>query len=97
MWELETGRTLRTLQGHAGSVNAVAITPDGKRVVSASSDNTLKVWEPETGTLLRTLEGHAGSVNAVAITPDGKRAVSASSDTTLKVWELGDRRAACAR
>ncbi len=61
VWELETGTLLRTLEGHTSSVDAVAITPDGKRAVSGSSDTTLKVWELETGVLLRTLEGHAGS------------------------------------
>jgi WD40 repeat protein len=50
----------------------VAVTPDGRRAVSASSDKTLKVWELESGRLLRTLEGHAGSVRAVAVTPDGR-------------------------
>ena len=42
-WELETGRALRTLQGHAGQVNAVAVTPDGRYAVSASAHQTLKV------------------------------------------------------
>jgi tetratricopeptide (TPR) repeat protein len=66
----------------------VAITPDGKQVVSASSDNTLKLWDLATGSELATLSGHSQSVNAVAITPDGKQAVSASWDDTLKLWDL---------
>ncbi|MDT9183853.1 MAG: WD40 repeat domain-containing protein, partial [Limnospira sp. PMC 289.06] len=70
------------------SVNAVAIAPDGKRAVSASGDNTLKLWDLEQGRELATLSGHSGWVNAVAIAPDGKRAVSASSDNTLKLWDL---------
>jgi WD40 repeat protein len=66
----------------------VAVTPDGRRAVSASDDRTLKVWELETGRELHTLEGHAFPVKAVAVAPDGRRAVSASVDRTLKVWEL---------
>ena len=66
----------------------MAVTPDGKRAVSASADNTLKVWDLETGRALRTLEGHSAWVHGVAVTPDGKRAVSASADSTLKVWDL---------
>src|ERR1035441_1600637 len=69
-------------------VDAVAVTPDGRRAVSASADDTLKVWELETGRELHTLAGHINDVNAVAVTPDGRRAVSASDDGTLKVWEL---------
>jgi WD40 repeat protein len=87
-WRLIRGRALRTLEGHSGGVNGVAVTPDGKRAVSASDDETVKVWDLETGRELRTLEGHSRSVRSVAVTPDGKRAVSASVDKTLKVWNL---------
>jgi WD40 repeat protein len=79
---------VRTFEGHAANVSAVAITPDGQRAVSASADNTLKVWDLETGAMLRTLEGHSDSVSNVAVTSDGRRAVSASRDRTLKFWEL---------
>jgi len=82
------GPLLRTLEGHSSCVHAVALTPDGKRAVSANDDKTLKVWDLERGEVLRTLEGHSAGVNAVALTPDGKCAVSASDDKTLKVWDL---------
>ncbi|MEG4579789.1 hypothetical protein QUA71_09290, partial [Microcoleus sp. MON1_C5] len=78
---------LRTLVGHTQSVYAVAITPDGKTAISASSDNTLKIWDTETGTEVRTLTGHTSGVYAVAIAADGKTAISASSDNTLKIWD----------
>ena len=71
----------------------MAVTPDGRRAVSASEDKTLKVWDLETGRALRTLEGHSGYVTGVAVTPDGRRAVSASWDNTLKVWDLETGRA----
>ncbi|MCT7963375.1 NB-ARC domain-containing protein, partial [Laspinema sp. D1] len=82
------GALIRTLTGHSWSVQAVAITPDGKQAVSASSDKTLKLWDLATGSELATLTGHSKSVQAVAITPDGKQAVSASDDNTLKLWDL---------
>ncbi|MFM6136201.1 MAG: WD40 repeat domain-containing protein, partial [Sphaerospermopsis kisseleviana] len=82
------GSLLRTLTGHNGSVNAVGITPDGKKAISASDDRTMKVWDLHTGKELSTLTGHNSSVLSVAITPNGKKAVSASHDETLKVWDL---------
>jgi len=82
------GPLIRSLIGHAGWVNAVALIADGRRAVSASDDQTLKVWDIDSGKLLRTLEGHAGEVRAVALTADGRLAVSASNDRTLKVWDL---------
>ena len=49
IWDLETGQTLTTLQGHTDTVSAVAITPDGRRAVSGSEDRTLRVWDLQTG------------------------------------------------
>ena len=92
VWDLDSGRLERSLEGHSHSVAACAITPDGRRIVSASRDTTLKVWDLDSGRLLRSLEGHSNSVTACAITPDGRRIVSASDDTTLKVWDLDSGR-----
>jgi WD40 repeat protein len=64
------------------------VTPDGRRVVSASRDHTLKVWDLETGAETATLTGHTDWVNGCAVNPDGRRVVSASEDGTLKVWDL---------
>ena len=88
MWDLESGEELRTLQGHSDVVDAVALTGDGRRAVSASGDKTLKVWDLQSGEVLRTLHGHSDWVMSVALTGDGRRAVSASDDRTLKVWDL---------
>jgi WD40 repeat protein len=88
IWDLDTGRVLRTLEGHSASVFSVGVTPNGKRAVSASRDHTLKIWDLDTGRVLRTLEGHSATVSGVAVTPDSKRAVSASGDHTLKIWGL---------
>jgi hypothetical protein len=82
------GSLIRTLEGHTYWVIAVAITPDGRRAVSGSWDNTLRVWDLESGETIRILEGHTGRVSAMAITPDGRRVVSGSSDYTLRIWDL---------
>ncbi|HZH17115.1 MAG TPA: SIR2 family protein [Archangium sp.] len=84
---VKAGGNERTLEGHEAPGTGCAVTPDGRRVVSASHDNTLKVWEWETGREVATLKGHWGPVNGCVVTPDGRHVVSASSDTTLKVWE----------
>jgi WD40 repeat protein len=54
VWDLTTGKLIRTLEGHADSVNAVAMSSDGTRVVSGSYDNTLKVWDLTTGEVVAT-------------------------------------------
>jgi WD40 repeat protein len=78
----------RALAGHSRRVNGVALSGDGRRAVSASDDNTLKVWDVESGRELFALEGHSRRVHGVALSGDGRRAVSASDDKTLKVWDL---------
>ncbi|HWO21593.1 MAG TPA: WD40 repeat domain-containing protein [Kofleriaceae bacterium] len=81
------------LSGHSGRVNACAMTADGRHVVSASDDRTLKVWDLSSGRVLATLEGHSGWVRACALTADDRRVISASVDRTLKVWDLESGRA----
>jgi len=51
-FELHLLRQACTLVGHAGAVNSVAISPDGKRVVSGSGDMTVKIWDVATGALV---------------------------------------------
>jgi len=78
----------RTLFGHRFFVYALAVTPDGKRVVSGSYDDTVKVWDLHTGREQFTFSGHTGWVRAVAVTLDGRYAISGSHDHTIKMWNL---------
>jgi WD40 repeat protein len=66
----------------------VAISADGRFLLSGSTDATLKLWEADTGVCLRTFQGHLAAITAVALSPDGRYALSASADRTLKVWLL---------
>jgi WD40 repeat protein/serine/threonine protein kinase/tetratricopeptide (TPR) repeat protein len=80
-------RELLTLRGHGHGVISVAWSPDGRRLASASDDQTVKVWEVATGKEILTLRGHTDRVESVAWSPDGTRLASASWDATVKVWE----------
>jgi WD40 repeat protein len=58
----------------------VSVSPDGKQVVSGSSDRTLRVWDMSTGQCASVLGGHASVVTSVSVNPDGKQVVSGSKD-----------------
>ncbi|KAF2625753.1 hypothetical protein BU25DRAFT_473202 [Macroventuria anomochaeta] len=66
---------------------AVAFSPDGQLVASASDDETVRVWETSAGTCRSTLEGHSDEVRAVAFSPDGHLVASASHDEKVRMWE----------
>ena len=75
VWDVKTGRELSTLQGHAGSVSVVSVTPDGLRAVSGSGDKTLKVWDLEKGEEMARFS-EDGEITAVAQGADGKTLVA---------------------
>ena len=83
------------LIGHTFSVLSVAYSPDGTRLVSGSTDNTVRIWNSETGHLLSTLNGHSNPVLSVAYSLDGSRIVSGSGDNTILVWDAQSGQIVC--
>ena len=84
---MATGTNILTYRGHSSKVNAVAWSPDGTRIVSASDDRTVQVWDAATGETLYTYRGHAKEVSSVAWSPNGTRIASAGYDTMVHVWQ----------
>ena len=76
-----------TYQGHSDYISAVAWSPDGKRIASASGDHTVQVWDASDGSHVYNYRGHSSDVSTLAWSPNGKRIVSGSSDGTAQVWD----------
>jgi WD40 repeat protein len=84
LWEVATGERRCVLVGHTGPVEKILFTPDGKSLVTASADHTVKFWDPVTGQERLTIAG-TRPILGLAFAPDGR---------TLAVhWqaEFGDR------
>ena len=84
---MEHGVEVGTLVGHANKVTAVAVM-QGRRAISASDDQTIKVWDLQTGRELVTLSGHKREVRAVVVSSDNWHAISTSYNGTLRVWNI---------
>jgi WD40 repeat protein len=84
----ESERVERTLVGHTNLISSCGFSPDGRWIISASKDETLKIWDAGSGREIRTLVGHEGGVTRFAISRDSKTLVSGSWDNTVKIWDL---------
>ena len=92
LWFLDpaTGDELPGLAGHHSTVTDVRLTPDGRSIVSASSDATVRIWDVQDGTQRLVLRGSIARLEHVAVSPDG-RFVAARDDNeigSMSVWEL---------
>jgi WD40 repeat protein len=94
VWDLVTGKQ-RSLKGNSdnagrGRVLCVAFRPsDGRLVISASSDGTLRFWDPETGHETRDeLKAHNGEIVGMTFSLDGRRLATIGADEIVKVWDL---------
>jgi WD40 repeat protein len=84
IWEADKGQEVHSLKGHTNSVICLALSADGKRIVSGSDDDTLKIWDADKGQEDLSINTH---VRCMALSADGKRIVSGNKDNTLKIWE----------
>jgi WD40 repeat protein len=88
LWDSEeSGAEIAVLQGHTNMVLDAAFSPDGKRVIIASGDNTARLWDAQSGVEASVLRGHSSLVLSAAFSANGKRVVTASADSTAKLWD----------
>ncbi|MDM8522213.1 hypothetical protein QUF80_02480 [Desulfococcaceae bacterium HSG8] len=88
LWDLSTGKEIRTFTGHQDSVNSVSLSEYGRTLVSGSDDNTVRLWNLSTGKELRTFTGHQDSVRSVSLSEDGTTLISGSNDKTVRLWDV---------
>ncbi|ETO19228.1 WD-40 repeat protein [Reticulomyxa filosa] len=79
---------LAVLQAHDNIVSSVIFSADGRKIVSASHDRTVRVWDVESGKQLQIFRGHDNRVFAARFSPDGNIVVSCSGDGTIRLWDV---------
>ena len=79
---------LKTLQAHQGLVRSLALSKDGKRLISASKDGTLNLWNTDTGKIEARMEEGTMSFQVVALSPDGTRLATGGIDRNITIWNL---------
>ena len=87
IWNLDTGKEIRTLTGHTGGIRCLQF--DDSKLISGSMDGTMKLWNWRTGACLATYTGHTDYV--IGLHFDSDILVSGSADHTAKVWNFQDK------
>ncbi len=87
IWDVPGRKLLHTINGHKKAIQSICFSPNGKLLVSGSTDDTVRVWKVETGKMALEIEAEQDGVLAVAFTPSGRGIASAGKDKTIKLWK----------
>ncbi|MGH9846115.1 MAG: WD40 repeat domain-containing protein [Blastocatellia bacterium] len=87
LWEVETGKPLRTLTGFKKGISAIVFSPDGRTVAGGGDDKSVRFWNAETGEPERELKGASASITCLAFAPDGRSLAAGALDKQIRVWD----------
>jgi len=92
IWDVETGRELRSLTGHSGVIRSLNCSPDGKWLASGSNDKTLRLWNLDTGKETRRFDNGDSPVDVVVFSPDGQLIAYNGANGRISVRDASDGR-----
>lgn len=95
VWDINSDKPSRVLDGDVDRIQGLSISNDGKFVASGSKDNQIQIWDLETGDQIHSLEGHDFVVGDVAFSPNGQFLASGSYDESIKLWNWKEEKEIC--
>jgi WD40 repeat protein len=88
LWDVRTGKEIRTFEGHRSDLSSVVFSPNGQYLASSGWDTKIKVWDVAAGRELLTIHRHSDVVARLSFSPDGKYLASGSWDGSVRLWDL---------
>jgi eukaryotic-like serine/threonine-protein kinase len=82
------GQEVRRYSGHTGSIKCLALSADGKRLITGSDDKTIRLWDVSSGREVQRFNRHSAGITALAFRADTNQFASASRDQTVRLWDL---------
>ncbi len=101
VWDLQTGKQVRSWKAHEEHVWCIDLSRDGKTLATGGADKTIRIWDVTTGRLIRELSGNPNVIGRVAVSPDGKTVASLGMtevkfgnasifpwDNRIRIWDV---------
>jgi hypothetical protein len=88
LWEADTGRELRHLDGHVQIAWMAQFLPDGEHILSVGEDSTIRIWTAYNGKEIGQFMGHPGPIWCMALSPDGRWLATGGSDGVMRLWDM---------
>jgi WD40 repeat protein len=86
LWDVASGKEIKTFKGHSDAVTSLAFSRDGKTLATGSRDKLVKLWSTTSYQELVRFKGHLGDISAIAFSPDGRILATGSYDRYVKLW-----------
>jgi WD40 repeat protein/tRNA A-37 threonylcarbamoyl transferase component Bud32 len=87
VWNADTGTLARPVISHPGMILAAALGPDGRTIVTGSTDNCARLLDTETGKLIHPPLHHESWVHSIAVSPNGKHLLTGSNQGVARLWD----------